>query len=658
MATARPAPRRRGVVAALAVAVLAALLLVVPAAPAQAHTFLIGSNPSDGELLQSAPATLRLDFSESVVLGATRVDVIDGHGKHHAPTGVEILAAAGDAADTEQPVSLAVTLPPLEVGTYRVAWKTLSSDDLHQASGVLAFGIGESVSAAGTVAEAPGLSEAAVRWVLWACLAGVVGPLCLAALAGRSLTGRRRDRLVTLARWAAVAQLAATVVLPAAQLRSVRQAWLAAQEPAIGGAWGVRALGALVVVVLVAPAVRAVAGASLKSAVARQPLPALALVAGMLAVPVSTAVRGHIWSTSHVLVAADVVHVLAAATWVGAVASLAVVHLGRGGERPVVRGKDFALLSGSCLAVAVATGLLLAGHGVSTTTALLRADYGRTLVVKTGLLAAVLVLALLNHRRGRADRVLGLGGRGRVLAEAGLLVAVLGAAGTLAATSPANSPQWTPAPAPSRSVTMHADDLLVQVSIGPNAPGPAYANISVLQTRRPAPAPVREVLLTLRRSGSTPVTGAATLQSDASWSLPVDLPDSGRWEVTVAAERMGLATASATSTWVVAGGVHGPPGTDLSRLTSPLALLVVVVWLTAMLVSARRRRQLLNPTTPDPTSAPRTTTIPPPIVVSTDVAAGCVPAQPTEAPAPPVNTVPPGELVLPTTAVPVSSPSG
>ena len=84
-------PRRvRGRALAVVVAVVAAVL-ALPAPAAQAHTFLVGSNPSDGQLLDVAPDALRLDFSESVVLGATQVDVVDGLGRHHAPTAIQLV---------------------------------------------------------------------------------------------------------------------------------------------------------------------------------------------------------------------------------------------------------------------------------------------------------------------------------------------------------------------------------------------------------------------------------------------------------------------------------------------------------------------------------------------------------------------------------------
>ncbi len=589
-------PRWPARVAALGFALVALLWLGAPAA--HAHTFLVGSNPADGQVLDAAPSVLRLDFSESVVLGATQVAITDGHGATVTPTSIT-LASGGDGADTEQPVAVAVGLPDLPRGTYRVAWKTLSADDMHQASGVLAFGIGEHVGAAGTVDEAPGIGEAATRWVMWSCLAGLLGPLVVAGLAMGTLRGPRLDRLVRLARLSGGVLVAAAVVLPAAQLRSLRQAWLAAHEPAIGGAWALRVAGAALALALVGRGVRQLAERGPRETLRRYPAETSLLAAGLLVLPVVTGVRGHIWSSSHLLVVADVLHMVAGATWVGAVVALAVVHAGGRGLRPVVPARAFALLSVTCVAAAVATGFLLAGHGVATTTALLHARYGLTVVVKGALIGGVLLLALRNHRQGRGDGVVGASGRRWVAAEATLLVGVLAAAGVLAATSPANSPQWTPGPAATGSVAMHADDLLVQVSIGPNAVGPAYANVSVLQTRRPAPAAVHTVRLTLRRNGSTPVTGVAEPQADGTWALPLKVPEAGTWGLTVEAQRTGLPVAMAHGTWVVAGGVHGPAGSGLSSLTTPAAALVVLVWL-GLLLSLRRA-----PTAPEGVGAPR-----------------------------------------------------
>ena len=138
----------RRLAAVLAAALLAVLVGPVPGA--QAHAFLARSNPADGQVLAAAPAQLRLDFSESVVLAATEIDVVDGSGRHMTPTRLTLVAQgdqdAADASagpDTEEPVEVVAALPALGRGSYRVSWRTLSSDDLHRTSGVLVFGVGQ-----------------------------------------------------------------------------------------------------------------------------------------------------------------------------------------------------------------------------------------------------------------------------------------------------------------------------------------------------------------------------------------------------------------------------------------------------------------------------------------------------------------------------------
>jgi methionine-rich copper-binding protein CopC/putative copper export protein len=572
---------------------LVALLLAAPVATAQAHAFLVSSNPADGQVLDSAPRVLRLDFSESVVVDATRLDVVDGLGHHYVATDLHLLGDAGAAegdgdVDTEEPVQLQAQLPALGRGTYRVSWETLSRDDLHRASGVLAFGIGEPVGAVGSVDESAAPGEAGARWVLWACLAGVFGALAVAALAGQTLTGRRRERLVRFGRWSAIGLVAATLVLPVAQLRSLRQVLLATESVAVGVPWVGRVVAASCVAFLVAAGVRLLtAGEGLRHVVRRHLAGSALLGAGLILVPVLSALRSHLGASgSTVLVLADVVHTTAAATWAGAVVALAVVRLGRG-ARPSVPVRPFAVLSLTCLTVAVGSGLVLAGNGVATTTALLHAAYGREILLKAALIVAVLGLACVNHLRGRRQGTAGGHTRPWVLVEAMALVAVLGAGGLVAATAPASSPRWTPAPMPSRAVALHVDDLLVEMSVGPNAPGPAFVDVRVLQTRRPVPAPVREVRVTMHRSGATDVGGAALQQADGSWTLPVQLDEPGRWRATVSADRMGLPLATADLQCVVAGGVHGPAGPRLSTFTSPLAVLVLILGMVALLVLVR-----------------------------------------------------------------------
>ncbi len=141
---------RRLLTVGLAGLALSALgLLTAPAA--SAHAFLVTSNPGDGAVVRTAPSVLRLDFSESVVLGATRIELTDSSGRVVQPTSLRI----EQGQDTEEPSHVLATLPALRRSAYRVSWQTLSSDDLHRTSGLFVFGVGTAVHAAPFVEPLP-----------------------------------------------------------------------------------------------------------------------------------------------------------------------------------------------------------------------------------------------------------------------------------------------------------------------------------------------------------------------------------------------------------------------------------------------------------------------------------------------------------------------
>ena len=210
---------------------------------AQAHAFLARSNPADGQVLAAAPAQLRLGFSESVVLAATQIDVVDGSGRHITPSGLT-LAAQGDqdaadanaGQDTEEPVEVVAALPTLGRGSYRISWETLSSDDLHRTSGVLVFGVGQTVTAGGLDQPAPPPLEAGLRWLVLLGLSGALGGALAGSLLRRGGEGAPHPpgavRAASLARrWSvggAVAAATAALVLLVTRLRPRRRSRSAA----------------------------------------------------------------------------------------------------------------------------------------------------------------------------------------------------------------------------------------------------------------------------------------------------------------------------------------------------------------------------------------------------------------------------------------------
>jgi hypothetical protein len=210
----------------------------------------------------------------------------------------------------------------------------------------------------------------------------------------------------------------------------------------------------------------------------------------------------------------------------------------------------------------VATGLRLAGDGVASIDALLLSTYGRTLLIKIGLVAlaalAGLASTLTLHGRRRT------GGRTprAVRVEMALLTGVLVLTAALVSTHQASGPQWRPVTtqAGQTSTAANVDDLITTLDVRPNLPGRNFVAVNVFDTRRPAPEPVRAVQLNLRGPDGTTVARAASPSGPNSYLLATDdLGSSGRWQITVTVVRSRLTPASGVFSWEV------PPDVVVAR---------------------------------------------------------------------------------------------
>jgi putative copper export protein/mono/diheme cytochrome c family protein len=159
-------------------------------------------------------------------------------------------------------------------------------------------------------------------------------------------------------------------------------------------------------------------------------------------------------------IAADVIHLAGAGLWAGALPPLAALLAAAAREagadaRPhAVRvARRFSRLALAAMAALIVTGTVAATIHVGSVAALVGTPYGRMLCLKLGLLAPILILAIVNRRRllpalsGEAATV----GRpamrrlARLVAgEAGLVLAVLAVVAAMALTAPARheQPVW------------------------------------------------------------------------------------------------------------------------------------------------------------------------------------------------------------------------
>ncbi|WP_456826542.1 copper resistance CopC/CopD family protein [Cellulomonas sp. P5_E12] len=601
--------RRRHAARALAVLTCVLLAVVLAAPAAQAHAVLVRSDPASGSILAASPADVTLWFDEEVShrLSTARLVADDGE----TVPGVRVAPSSDDAR------VLALALPRLGSGTYGVLWQVLAEDDGHTSSGTVVFTVGTPTTApvtATTQSAGPTPLAVALRWGRIAALAALVGALTVLLLVV-SVSARTdaspalgvtirtaRGRLLVLGIGAAsfgvllgVADLAEQVRL----LRPPSTPWAStAGELLVGSRWGHLLVAreiALVAAALLLVAVRSRTGTARRS----RALTAAAVLA-TLALAGIEALGSHAAAVEGLRVeaiAADAVHVLAACLWLGAVAALGVVlwphasgasgvELARACRGPFTR---LVLVS---VAVVLVTGLYGAGVQIASVDGLVRSAYGRTLLVKLGVVAVLLGLGFRNSTSLHGSRALGAlrpFSRRLVWLEAGVGAVLLVAVGVLVETSPRADEGATPA-ASAEVVSGSAADVVVTVAATPSRPGLNGFAVTVASTRRPAPAPVDGVRLTLTSGGATSVVELQEVGENRYFGTS-QVRSAGVVRVDAVVDRGG-ASLSVPLSWRVDAAVQ-PADTTVARPLAPytdgLALLLV---LGAVVAAAVHRRSV------------------------------------------------------------------
>jgi copper transport protein len=209
----------------LAVLVALSAALAVPAV-AFAHATLVDSYPRAQTTVQVPPKQVRLVFNQSVSV---------------TPRAIQVFAVDGtvlSGAATTQASGTVVVAPAsrLEKGkAYTVRWRVTSSDG-HSPGGVFTFGVGvpappptEAVGAGGTTWR-----DDVARWVLFASLALLIGPLVvrMVVLRGATVPTRLEQRFHVLT------TVAAFLVVDAGIVAFVIRASNALQLPGIDLLYG------------------------------------------------------------------------------------------------------------------------------------------------------------------------------------------------------------------------------------------------------------------------------------------------------------------------------------------------------------------------------------------------------------------------------------
>lgn len=249
----------------------------------------------------------------------------------------------------------------------------------------------------------------------------------------------------------------------------------------------------------------------------------------------------------------DLVHLLAAAAWLGGLPALAItlsMSLARPANAGTLPGKvavdttaRFSTLGIVCVAALLVTGVinsyeLLSGPGDLVATA-----YGRLLLYKISLFIVMVAVATVNRvsltpRLPEPNAVRMLARNSLVEAMLGLCILLLvGALGTM---SPSAHVHMNAAVTPSEAseatyVHIHGDTLMADVSIDPGHTGHTTATIR-LSREDSDDITAKDVRVTLepRDHSTQPIVGSATAIPDGSWQMTdLAIPALGVWIVTV-----------------------------------------------------------------------------------------------------------------------------
>jgi copper transport protein len=512
----------------LALLVLLAALMGALALPAGAlaHAVLTATSPQATGIVSSGPAEVALTYSEPVEPSFAIVSVTDAEGRQQV--------AGPPRRSPTNPNGLVVPLQEVPQGWYLVYWRAVSADG-HPVRGAFTFAVGPSPGPPPEFAI-PSLSETAAtptlvvaRWVAFLAIMAALGLFVFRLIVARPLArlvpgASMRGVSIALCAALGVALVAVPVYLALATaqfaLRPVTD--VGALLPLVRASMFGRALvdmeivlGLFALAVLVSLAVERPARAIRSTA----ELTALggALLAGG-AVMLMPGLAGHPSQTSPrgLYLVLDWIHMAAGSIWIGGLIGLLVLWWRIGAERRVAAlGRvvpRFSRVAFASVMILLASGVVVSVLRLPTVSSLWETGYGVAILVKSGLLAAAMVLAGVNLARtrprleaaaARKDAALGGGAatllRRLVTGEVAIVVGIVFAASILSSVPP-----------PAKGI---GDVGAVSAEVGPGAVdrvvehGPYRLEFAISPNRA---AFSNDFALTITRDGR-PVTGAIVL---------------------------------------------------------------------------------------------------------------------------------------------------
>ncbi len=426
----------------VAFALLACLATILVEQSASAHANLLKALPEPSQVLEAPPERVIIWFTEPIEPAFSSIAVLDARGAD---------VTEGDTKfDSTEPTAMWVSLAQVEYGTFTVVWQNVSSVDGHKATGSFLFSVGEPLGtgAQTDVAEQPIIqspADPAVRWIIYIGIAVFTGGLLFEILIPTRVASAQDEhlslsfavavsnRFTSIALTAIIAVIIAQIAQIALQSAIAFDDTSAAIDPTRvfdvltqsdwGRFWSWRLTAALLAALTLFAAIqtRKTTARSLKddelediTFTTESPFGIAALAIGGIYLLLISLTSHNAATPADVrwfAVTTDLIHVLAATTWIGGiayllVASILAIRSDYQASRTVLLrfATRFAPLAIFATTVLVVSGIVSSLIQVTVPEAL-NTPYGLVLGAKIILLAILIALAIRNNRSvAKSDR--------------------------------------------------------------------------------------------------------------------------------------------------------------------------------------------------------------------------------------------------------------
>jgi copper transport protein len=507
----------------IAAAAAAAAFLLLSTLPTLGHASLVAAEPADRSVVATAPKALRLAFNEPVT-----------------PLVLKLVASHKQTIFLEQykvdGPSLVIQAPAdMTAGTYVFSWRVISADG-HPIAGAIVFSIG--TPSPGLPPDAEEGYDPHARTALWivklaiylGLFLGVGGAFASRWLAPSATIYGLSSHIVRSALLAGLVALPLSIGLQgldALGAHLTQLAWPIVWETGFNTSWAttVTIAGFALLAGLCAIAVR------------HQPLALGFGVAGLIGIGWALAASGHASAASPrgLTTPAVALHGVGVALWAGSLLPLAVA-MKNGGNQGLVALRRFSRAMPMVLAAILLSGGFLAVVQVEHVEALWSTDYGRVLVAKLAVVAALLTIAAWNryaltHQINQGDAEARLGLVRTIAAELTLVLAVFALVATWRFTPPPRA--LAAAAAQPAVLSFHTAAAFANVAFTPARAGRVKVSM-VIMTGNYQPLDAKAVTLTIANpaAGVEPIARSPRNPGDGSWRIDaLTIPLPGLWSV-------------------------------------------------------------------------------------------------------------------------------